>query len=52
MAFDEFLGIGEHKPDWDELAKRNIWKKAANIYAAMHWELPIELKKEDVETEE
>jgi DNA polymerase elongation subunit (family B) len=52
MAFDEFLGIGEHKPDWDELAKRNIWKKAANIYAAMHWELPIELKKEDTESEE
>jgi len=40
MAFDDFVGIGDNKPDWKMITDRNIWKKAEAIYVAMGWELP------------
>lgn len=40
MAFDDFIGIGANKPDWNLIADRNIWKKATAIYEAMGWKLP------------
>jgi len=40
MAFDDFIGIGDNKPDWNLIADRNIWKKATAIYEAMGWKLP------------
>jgi DNA polymerase elongation subunit (family B) len=40
MAFDDFIGIGDNKPDWNLIADRNIWKKAQAIYDAMGWKLP------------
>ena len=40
MAFDDFVGIGDNKPDWNLIADRNIWKKATAIYEAMGWKLP------------
>jgi DNA polymerase elongation subunit (family B) len=43
MAFDDFIGIGDNKPDWNAIADRNIWKKATAIYEAMGWKLPKDI---------
>ncbi len=54
MAFDDFVGIRDNKPDWNLIADRNIWKKASAIYEAMGWSIPAnheKITKEDIETE-